>query len=72
MRGEESIGNVSNLMANYVHPEDKGKREALSDNLKFNLNKALKEETGVTFGYDPENMTPNQQKKSKTNMQQRF
>ena len=24
--------------------------------------KALKEETGVTFGYDPENMTPNQQK----------
>ena len=23
---------------------------------------ALKEETGVTFGYDPENMTPNQQK----------
>lgn len=25
--------------------------------------KALKEETGVTFGYDPDNMTPNQQKK---------
>ena len=24
--------------------------------------KALKEETGVTFGYDPDNMTPNQQK----------
>ena len=24
--------------------------------------KALKEETGVTYGYDPENMTPNQQK----------
>jgi len=45
MRGEESIGNVSNLMANYVHPEDEGKRQALSDNLKFNLNKALKEET---------------------------
>ena len=25
--------------------------------------KALKEETGVTYGYDPDNMTPNQQKK---------
>ena len=24
--------------------------------------KALKEETGVTWGYDPDNMTPNQQK----------
>ena len=24
--------------------------------------KALKEETGVTFGFDPDNMTPNQQK----------
>ena len=31
--------------------------------------KALKEETGVTYGYDPDNMTPNQQKKLEQKME---
>ena len=32
--------------------------------------KELKEQTGVTFGYDPDNMTPNEQKKLEENVTQ--